>query len=141
MMWLRRIAQAGLVAVALAASIAHAGDAAPTKAESAAPARALFVITYRPCTAWKAGVPMAEQGLKAHGAYMQSLLDGGRLFAGGGFVTSEGGMAIVYAETRTEAEALLAADPAIVSGIFVATIEHWRPRFHSEAALVRKADD
>ena len=141
-MWLKRIAQAGLVAVASAGAVAHASEAAP-KAETAAtaPASSLFVITYRPGPAWKEGVPMAKQGLGPHGAYIKTLLDAGRLFAGGGFVSSDGGMAIVYAETRTEAESLLAADPAIVSGIFEATLEQWRPRFHSQAPLVRKADD
>lgn len=123
-------------------TIAEAADTSP-KPEAAAPpsATSLFVITYRPGSAWKPGVPMAKQGLGPHGAYIKSLLDDGRLFAGGGFVTSDGGMAIVYAQSRAEADALLAADPAITSNIFVATIEHWRPRFHGEAPLVRKADD
>jgi uncharacterized protein YciI len=98
--------------------------------------RMLFVFTYRPGPAWEAGVPMKKQGLGPHGAYMQSLLEKGQLFAGGGFVGSDGGMAIIYAAGADEARAILSADPAVTSGIFVATIEHWKPRFHAAKPLL-----
>ncbi len=38
-----------------------------------------------------------------------------------------------------EAQAMLAADPAIVNGVFAADIRHWVPRFHSPAPLVEGA--
>jgi uncharacterized protein YciI len=95
----------------------------------------LYVFTYRPGPAWRAGVPMKQQGLGPHGTYMQSLLDAGRLFAAGGFVDADGGMAIIYAATIDEARTMLAADPAISSGIFTAEIRHWRPRFRASGPL------
>lgn len=72
---------------------------------------------------------MAQQGLAAHGGYMSQLLEQGTLVAGGGFTDRDGGMAIVRAEDMEDARALLAADPAITSGIFVAECVAWRPRF------------
>lgn len=120
---------AGVVALAGGAGVTDAS------AEAGAPARNLYLFLYRPGPSWRAGVPMQEQGLAPHGAYMQRLLDEGRLFAAGGFVDVDGGMAVVIAPSPDEAEAWLAADPAIVSGIFQADIRHWRPRFSVSAPL------
>jgi uncharacterized protein len=108
--------------------------AAPASAE---PAREknLFVFIYRPGPAWRAGVPMKDQGLGPHAKYIKSLLDGGQLLAGGGFADNDGGMAILTAANIGEARDLLAADPAIKSGIFTAIVEHWRPRFRAAGVL------
>jgi uncharacterized protein YciI len=95
----------------------------------------LYLFQYSPGPAWRAGAPMREQGLAPHGAYMQRLMDEGRLFAGGGYVGADGGMAVVVASSMDEARALLAADPAIASGIFVAELRQWRPRFRTDAPL------
>jgi uncharacterized protein YciI len=98
----------------------------------------LFLFIYAPGPAWKDGVPLSRQGLAPHGAYMQELLSQGRLHADGGFVSDRGGMAIVIARDIGEAQAMLAADPAITSGIFSATLEHWRPRFRMDEPLPRR---
>lgn len=95
----------------------------------------LFLFQYAPGPAWRPGVPMREQGLGPHAAYMQQLQDEGRLFAGGGYVDADGGMAIVSAASMEDARAILAADPAITSGIFVAELRQWLPRFRSEQPL------
>jgi uncharacterized protein len=97
----------------------------------------LFLFIYQAGPAWRAGLPMSQQGLGPHGAYIQTLLEQGRLFAGGGFTTSDGGMAVVVAKDIEEARAILAKDPAVTSGIFSARLEHWRPRFRSAAPLPR----
>ncbi len=111
-------------------------------AEAPAPAQAvqtgeLFLFIYRPGPAWRAGAPMHEQDLRPHGAYWQRLVGEGRAFAAGRFLESEGGMAVVIAPGADAARAILAADPAITSGVFIATFEHWRPRYHTEAPLPR----
>lgn len=80
---------------------------------------------------------MREQGLGPHAGYMQQLQTEGRLFAGGGYASDDGGMAIVTAASAEEARAILAADPAITSGIFVAELRHWRVRFRTEEPLPR----
>jgi uncharacterized protein YciI len=117
------------IAVAL---LAAPGCAA---AQSGEATMQLFLFQYAPGPAWRPGVPMRQQGLGPHAAYMQRLQDEGRLFAGGGYVGADGGMAIVSAASVDEARALLAADPAITSGIFIAELRQWLPRFRTQAPL------
>ncbi len=115
---------------------------------SAAPAAALaeeaadgelFVFLYRAGPAWKPGVPMQQQALRPHVVYMQSLMDAGKLFAGGRFMTSDGGLAIVTAKDLDAARAMLAADPAVTGGVFVGEAQHWVPRFRTNTAMPGKA--
>jgi len=79
---------------------------------------------------------MRQQELREHAAYHSRLVQEGRSVAGGGYVGEDGGMAIVRAADLAEAQAMLAADPAIVNGVFVAQLRQWAPRFHSPAPLV-----
>ncbi|MFN7164825.1 MAG: YciI family protein [Hyphomonas sp.] len=95
----------------------------------------LYLFQYSPGPMWREGVPMREQGLGGHAAYMQQLLTEGRLFAAGGYASDDGGMAIVMAASLDEARAMLAADPAMTGGIFVAELRHWSPRFRVETPL------
>lgn len=127
-----RAAAAAFVALALIFAPACA-----TQARDAPAAQQLFLFQYAPGPAWRDGMPMREQGLAPHGAYMQRLQNEGRLFAGGGYASDDGGMAIVTAANIEEARAMLASDPAITSGIFVAELRHWRPRFRTGAPLPR----
>jgi uncharacterized protein YciI len=113
------------------------GAQTPPEPGAAAP-RQLFLFLYRPGPAWRPGVPMPRQDLRAHGVYHARLVREGRGVAGGGYVGEEGGMAIVRAATLEEARAMLAADPAIQNGVFAAEIRQWQPRFHSEAPLVER---
>lgn len=118
-------------------AIALAQPAAPDAPAPGQP-RQLFLFLYRPGPAWRAGVPMRRQDLRDHGAYHARLVREGRSVAGGGYVGEEGGMAIVRAASRAEAEAMLAADPAIQSGVFAAELRQWSPRFYGEAPLVER---
>lgn len=111
---------------------------AAAQAPAQAPPRQLFVIDYSPGPAWRSGRPMREQDLRAHGAYYAQLLRDGRAFAGGGYVGEDGGLAIIRAADMAEAQAILAADPAIVSGVFVARLRQWAPRFHGDGPLVER---
>ncbi|WP_395644861.1 YciI family protein [Terricaulis sp.] len=99
----------------------------------------LFLFVYSPGPAWRAGVPMAQQDMRPHGGYMRQLLEEGTLVAGGGFTDRNGGMAIVRAADMETARALLAADPAISSGVFVAECMAWRPRFGGTTPLLAPA--
>jgi uncharacterized protein YciI len=113
--------------------------AAPAPAsQPAAQPRQLFLFLYRPGPAWRAGVPMARQDLREHAAYHARLVREGRSAAAGGYAGEDGGMAIVRAANRAEAEAILAADPAIRNGVFVAELRQWAPRFHNDAPLVER---
>jgi uncharacterized protein YciI len=126
-----------ILMIALAVALVPLGAAAaqPAAASAEAP-RQLFLFLFRPGPAWREGVPMRQQDLRAHAAYHAQLLREGRSFAGGGYVGMDGGLAIVRAADRAEAEAMLAADPAILNGVFAAEIRQWAPRFHGPGALV-----
>lgn len=124
------------VALLIAASIPAISLAAapPPRAAAEQPAD-LFAVTYRPGPAWQPGRPMREQGLLPHARYISGLLDDGRLYAGGPFIGSDGGMMVVRAADLAEVQAILAGDPAIASGIFVAHAEQWWLRFRAGEPL------
>ena len=56
-----------------------------------------------------------------------------------GTTDAPGGMVILRAGDLGEAKALLAADPSITSGMFVADVHAWTPVFRSEAPLPKAA--
>lgn len=95
----------------------------------------LFVFLYSKGAAWKPGVPMEKQALRGHVDYMQRLADARNLFAGGRFMTSDGGMAIVTATSLEDARRMLADDPAVTGGVFVGEVQHWVPRFRTDRPL------
>ncbi len=121
----------------LALLLAGAPALAQPEPAPAAP-RQLYLFLYRPGPAWRAGVPMRQQDLRDHAAYHGRLLREGRSFAGGGYVGENGGLAIVRAAGLEEARAMLAADPAIRNGVFVAELRQWAPRFHNDGPLVER---
>jgi uncharacterized protein len=100
-----------------------------TSAAQAAPDQLLFAVIYRPGPAWKPGLPMAQQDLRAHGGYYAKLAAEGRVVAGGGWVGVDGGMAVLRCADADEAGRLLAADPAVTTGVFAAELRRWAPRF------------
>jgi uncharacterized protein YciI len=107
----------------------------------AAPALAqgggLYLLIYKAGPAWQAGKPLSEQGLRPHGAYMKSLFDDGRLVAGGPMTDTAGGLAIIRVTSEDEAKKVLAADPAILGGIFTAELHPWSPQFSSDKPIGR----
>jgi len=98
----------------------------------------LFAFIYRPGPAWKPGLPMAQQDLRAHGGYIAKLTAEGRVVAAGGWSGADGGMAVLRAADTDEAQRLLAADPAITGGVFQAELRRWSPRFGVDTDLVPK---
>jgi uncharacterized protein YciI len=100
------------------------------------PAQPLFAVIYGPGPAWKPGLPMAQQDLRAHGGYIARLAAEGRVVAGGGWVGLDGGMALLRCADADEAARLLAADPAVTTGVFAAELRRWSPRFGADTDLV-----
>ncbi|MGH6950095.1 MAG: YciI family protein [Vitreimonas sp.] len=135
-MQLPKLLCAPLVAIAIVVCAAGAcASPADAQQNQVQMSQQLYLFQYSPGPAWREGAPLREQGLGPHAAYMQRLMNEGRLFAGGGYTSDDGGMAIVMAANMDEARAMLAADPAIASGIFVAQLRHWRPRFRTDDPL------
>jgi uncharacterized protein YciI len=95
----------------------------------------LFLFMYRPGPAWAAGKPMTQQKLAPHAAYIRELSKAGQVVAGGPWLDVDGGMAIVRAPDAEAAKAILAADPAITSGVFTAEIRTWSPLIDSGTPL------
>lgn len=111
--------------------------AATPLAAHGVPAQAtqLYIVIYRPGPTWIAGKPMHQQKLGPHVRYVQGLLAEGRLVAGGPFTDGDGGMAIYRAANLDEAKAMLAADPAITSGVFAADMRPWNPLYDNGKPL------
>jgi uncharacterized protein YciI len=91
-----------------------------------APARTTYLVVYTPGPAWLAGKPLAEQPLRDHGRYILSLYVKGSLKFGGPFSDNAGGAAAFEAASDEEARAVVAADPAVISGVLVAELHPWR---------------
>jgi uncharacterized protein YciI len=107
----------------LAATAATAAPQLPM--ETFPPPRATyFVALYDPGPAWVKGVPPGEQpGIKQHGAYMDELFRAGKLPLGGPLVgyTEQwefgGALLVIDAESLEAARSLVAADPALETGV------------------------
>jgi uncharacterized protein len=120
------------VAMFFAGSVAMADDANPRSTDE------LFVITFKPGPAWIAGRPMAQQNLRDHAAYHARLVREGRVVAAGGFVGTDGGMAIFRGPDIEAARSVLESDPAIKDGVFVAELRQWRPAYFSDSPLITR---
>jgi uncharacterized protein YciI len=84
-----------------------------------------YLVVYRPGPAWVAGKPMAEQPLREHGKYMLSLYTSGSLKFAGPFTDNAGGAVAFEAVSDEAAQAVVAADPAVTSRVFVAELHPW----------------
>ena len=94
----------------------------------------LFAIVFRAGPSWKPGRPMGDQGLLEHGRYWAGLFKSGRVFSAGR-MGEDGGLVLLHARNAAEAEAMLEADPAMASGIFIGEVRPYVPRFLSEEPL------
>lgn len=111
---------------------ASAAVAVPPHDREAA-ARPLFAIIYRAGPAWKAGVPMKDQGLREHFLYVKSLHARGDVVYAGA-LGSNGGLMLIHAADQAGADAVIAADPAVRAGIFVAEARRFVPSFTGTGA-------
>lgn len=118
----------------LAAPPTAAADEAPAAPAAAALDQPLFALFFAPGPMWKPGRPFAEQGLRPHFDYWMNLHRQGRI-ASAGAVGTDSGLVVLRAADQAAADAILAADPAIVSGIFTGTIRPYKPPMINAAVL------
>jgi uncharacterized protein YciI len=109
---------------ALTAGIAGA-VAGQSVAEPPAVQRSTYLVVYRPGPAWLPGKSVKEQPLLEHGRYMQSLYLQGVLKLAGPFSDNAGGAVVFEAQNDREANAVVAADPAVTSHIFLYELHPW----------------
>ena len=124
------------LALLLACTAAPAAAAATEVRPAGAP-QTLFLLEYSQGPAWVAGRPMQEQKLGGHVTYMKSLLEDRTIVAAGPFPGENGGMAVIRATDKAQAQAILARDPAVVDGIFTGQVRAWLPVFGSPAEITK----
>jgi uncharacterized protein YciI len=117
-----------LAAVVMGAAITAPAVSAQTAAAPAATSKTTYLVVYRPGPAFLAGKPLKEQPLKDHGKYMLKLYTEGTLKLAGGFLDDVGGAMVFEAENEEQAKSVIAADPAVVTKVFVAELHPWKPR-------------
>ena len=121
------LACAGLGAVASGSvALAQANEAARPPEAQKALAKRMYLVVYRPGAGWIQGKPMQEQPpLKEHGRYMLQLYRQGVLQFAGRFGDNIGGAMAFTAKDDAEANAIVAADPAVTSGMFTHELRAW----------------
>ena len=112
-----------LIAAALASAQAPAAAPAPNPAIQA---DRLFALILSPGPKWQPGKPFAEQGLRPHFDYWVAQYKAGKV-ASAGPVGDDSGLVILRLSGQAEADAILAADPAIAAGIFTGTVRPYAP--------------
>jgi uncharacterized protein len=90
------------------------------------PAKSTYLVIYRAGPAWPPGKRLSELPLKEHGRYMLSLYAQGLLKFAGGFADDTGGAVVLEVVDQAQAEALVADDPAVKTGLFVHELHPWR---------------
>jgi uncharacterized protein YciI len=87
--------------------------------------KATFLVIYRPGPAWLTGKSVSEQPLKDHGKYMLGLYVRGSMKLAGPLTDNAGGAVVLEVADESEAQAIVAQDPAVKSGIFVYEMHPW----------------
>lgn len=115
--------------LAAALTLGPAAASSPPRQQTVAQAtRPMFAIVYRAGPAWKPGVPMKDQGLRDHFHYVKALHERGDVVYAGA-MGPDGGLMILHAADQAAAEAIAVNDPAVKTGIFLADVRQYTPRF------------
>ncbi len=87
----------------------------------------LYVLKYVPGPNWQPEKPVTEQPLEDHLAYMARQFERGALLMGGPLMDHSGGLIILHVADLQEAQQIMAADPAVTSGIVAGSAHPWMP--------------
>ena len=98
-----------------------------------------YLCVYRPGPRWLPGKPLAEQPLREHGRYMLDLYKRGVMRMAGRFADGSGGAMLFGADDDASAQAIVAADPAVVAETFTYELRQWA--FVDWASLVKRKSD
>ena len=100
--------------------------------------KATYLVIYRPGPAWLVGKSVLEQPLKEHGKYMLGLYIKGSMKLAGPLTDDAGGAVLLAVADESEAKAIVTADPAVKSGIFVYEMHPWKLQPWAEFAKKAK---
>jgi len=120
---MRNLVRSASLGMCLCAAASSVGSAA---LQAEAPPARTYLVVYKQGPAWPGGDPMNHPALKEHGRYILGLHVKGSLKLAGPFLDVTGGAAAFQAADDEAAKAVVAADPAVTSGIFVAEVHSWR---------------
>ena len=95
-----------------------------------------YLCIYRPGPRWLPGKPLSEQPLREHGRYMLELYRRGVMRLAGRFADGSGGAMLFGADDDASAQAIVAADPAVVAETFAYELRQWA--FVDWAALAKR---
>ena len=84
-----------------------------------------YLCVYRPGPRWLPGKPLSEQPLREHGRYMLDLYKRGVMRMAGRFADDSGGAMLFAANDDASAQAIVAADPAVVAETFTYELRQW----------------
>jgi uncharacterized protein YciI len=84
-----------------------------------------YVFLHTPGPNWLTDKPITEQPLANHFRHMSQLESEGKLVLGGGFLDGSGAMGVLIADSQSEAEHIVANDPAVKDQIVKATVHPW----------------
>ena len=136
----------GFIGMSLAAASsglclqAHATTDCSVATEMSVTSNPVYLVTYRHGPRWAAGKPMAQQaGSREHFNYWLDMYRKGQMRSAGGFTDESGGAAIFEAPDDAAAAAVIAADPAVVRGLFNHELKRWRPNRWAEILKKRSA--
>src|SRR5262245_45206246 len=104
--------------------------------QAAQPAQPSYLCVYRPGAKWLQGKPLSEQPLREHGRYLLDLYRRGIMRLAGRFADGSGGAMLFGADDDASAQAIVAADPAVVAQTFTYELRQWA--FVDWAALAKK---
>jgi uncharacterized protein YciI len=96
-----------------------------------------YLCVYRPGPHWLPGKPLSEQPLREHGRYMLDLYKRGVMRMAGRFADGSGGAMLFGADDDASAQAIVAADPAVVAETFTYELRQWA--FVDWASLAKRA--
>ncbi|MBK8096942.1 MAG: SRPBCC domain-containing protein [Planctomycetes bacterium] len=116
----------------------HARQPVPSPEILALKRTTAFVVRLQPGPKWVEGKGPGEQPkILNHFLYMMRLAKDGRLLAGGACGETDG-LGILLVPDRATAERLMAADPAVLAGVFVPKIEAWQTVLPDDLAAYRR---
>ena len=101
-----------------------------------APPQPSYLCIYRPGPRWLPGKPLSEQPLREHGRYMLDLYRRGIMRMAGRFADGSGGAMLFGAADDAGAQAIVAADPAVIAATFAYELRQWA--FVDWEALARR---
>ena len=105
----------------------------------AVPTQPSYLCIYRPGPRWLPGKPLSEQPLREHGRYMLDLYKRGVMRLAGRFADGSGGAMLFGADDDAGAQAIVAADPAVVAETFTYELRQWA--FVDWAAIVKRSKE